>query len=279
MRTAPVQARNLLTDIKRLFAWALDEGTYGLAASPCADIKPGPLFGEKKTGERALTELEMFALWRAATRLPFPYGQIYQLLALTALRLNEVVDASWPEFDFGKRLWTIPAARMKGKNGKAKPHVVPLTQPILAVLATVPEFSRGQYLFSLTGGKAPVWVGSKVKDRLDKAMLRTLRATARRRGDDPATVTLEDFTNHDIRRSVRTGLSGLKKKHDVPIATEVMEAILAHAQPPLHGTYNKHDYLNEKQEALELWADHLHGLAPPRVVDLAKKRADLQRKR
>ena len=33
-KSAPAQARNLLGTIKRLFAWAVEEGTYDLHASP-----------------------------------------------------------------------------------------------------------------------------------------------------------------------------------------------------------------------------------------------------
>ena len=88
-------------------------------------------------------------------------------------------------------------------------------------------------------------------------MLRTLRAMARRRGDDPAKVTLPAWTNHDIRRTVRSGLSRLK------IAEEAREAVLAHARPGIKGVYDKHDYLDEKREALELWAARLRSIVSP----------------
>ena len=85
------------------------------------------------------------------------------------------------------------------------------TQGILTVLATVPEFTGGEFLFSLAGGRAPVWVGSKVKDRLDKAMLRTLRARARQHGEDATKVALPHFTNHDVRAKRPVGSIGAEK--------------------------------------------------------------------
>jgi hypothetical protein len=88
---------------------------------------------------------------------------------------------------------------MKGKNGAAKPHAVPLTADLLTILKELPRFKGGDFVFSTTFGASSVWITSKVKDRLDARMLRTLRALARQRGDDAAKITLPDWTNHDIR--------------------------------------------------------------------------------
>src|SRR6202042_2868957 len=115
------------------------------------------------------------------------------LLLLTALRLNEAADASWSEFDLAKRLWIISAARMKGRNGESYEHAVPLTDDVLAILKELPRFKRGNHLFSTSFGASPVWMSNKVKKRVDERMLRTLRALARRRGDDPSRVVLESW--------------------------------------------------------------------------------------
>jgi integrase len=265
---APAQARNLLGIMKRFFAWAKDQDSYGVAMSPCADLRAKPIFGSKLTGDRVLSDEELFAVWRATKRMPYPHGSVYQLLILTALRLNEVADAKWPEFDMRNRLWTIPAARMKGTNDKAHPHAVPLSDEVCAILATLPRFKKGSFLFSTTFGDSPVWMNTKVKRRLDHRMLRTLRALARRRGDDPSKVTLRHWTNHDIRRTVRSNLSRLK------IAEEVREAVLAHARPGIKGTYDLYDYFDEKREALDLWAARLRSIVSPppgNVVSTHKK--------
>ncbi|WP_159347227.1 tyrosine-type recombinase/integrase [Roseomonas harenae] len=41
---------------------------------------------------------------------------------LTAVRSAEVRHARWSEIDFGTRIWTIPAERMKGGRARALPH-------------------------------------------------------------------------------------------------------------------------------------------------------------
>ena len=115
-KTAPAQARNLLGAAKRLFTWAVDEGVYDLHTSPADALKPTNVIGHRVTGERILTDAELFALWRTAGRLSYTHGSIYRLLMLTALRLNEAADATWSEIDLSNKVWTIPAARMKGRN-------------------------------------------------------------------------------------------------------------------------------------------------------------------
>jgi integrase len=171
--------------------------------------------------------------------MSYPFNSIYRLLLLTGLRLNEVADAAWPEFDLPQRLWTIPAHRMKGKNGKARPHNVPLTADMLAILDTLPRFNGGPYLFSATNGQSPSWVSSEIKARVDAAMAKRLRA------DVPA------WTNHDLRRTVRSRLTELR------VSPDVAEAILAHVKPGIRGVYDRFEHLDEKRDALTLWAQRL----------------------
>jgi hypothetical protein len=289
-RKAPTQARNLLATVKRFFQWAIDQRAYGIKTSPAAGLKPAALCGEKTSRERTLTDDELFALWRAVSRMRYPHGPAYQMLILTALRLNEAADASWVEFDpavvralrqrkrggrvdwkalpLEQRLWVVPAGRMKGKNSRARPHSVPLTLQILRILETVPQFDRGKFVFSTTYGEKPVWLGDKIKKDLDGRMLRTLRALAKIRGDDPGAVKLEDWRNHDIRRTVRTHLSGLK------VTEEAREAVMAHVRPGIKGVYDKYEYFDEKREALEAWANCLLLIAqgkPSNVVRMQSR--------
>jgi integrase len=256
-----VGSRNLLALIKRFFRWVIAQRIYGVVISPCVTLQASAILGEMKgPRDRILSEDEIFAYWRAACRMPYPYGPAYKVLMLTALRLSEVVDASLPEFDFRNKLWVIPAERMKGKNAgkkQARAHAVPLTADLLAVLEDLPELKGGKYLFSTTNGASPVWMGTKPKERLDCRMLRTLRALARKRGEDYRAVELQHFVQHDVRRTVRSQLSRLK------VAEEVREAILAHVRPGIKKVYDIHDYHDEKREALGLWAARLREIVAP----------------
>ena len=102
--------------------------------SPVAHLRPGSIIGEKASGTRVLSDQELATLWRVAPELGYPYAPVYRLLILTGLRLNEVADAHWREFDLPGKLWVIPASRMKAKNHRARPHTVPLTESMLEIL-------------------------------------------------------------------------------------------------------------------------------------------------
>jgi integrase len=261
---APGQARNLLGNLKAFFAWAIAQNEYKIEQNPCRDIKAKDLVGTKKSRSRALNELELAALWRVTRRLRYPFRQVYRLLILTGLRLSEVANAEWPEFNLKDRTWIIPARRMKGTDEKARDHMVPLTSDMLAILDELPRFKRGDYCFTFKFGAKPAAVDDKIKAKIDARMLRSLRALARLRGEDPARVRLDPWVNHDLRRTVRTQMSRLKIDHDVK------EAVLAHAKLGLVGTYDVHDFADEKREALELWARRVREIVEPAPANVVK---------
>ena len=225
-RGAEYQAHNLLGHVRRLFNWAIARGCYGLELSPCDRMKPRDVIGKKALRNRVLSEAEVFAQWRASGRIGYPYGPLFRLLILTGQRKSEVGEARWREFDpqlvkllrerrddfvdWSKvpsdwKVWTIPAERMKADAS----HSVPLTDDALEILAEIPHAKRGDFLFSTTFGEKPVSGFSKAKTRLDREMVRTLKAIARRSGDDLNAVELAPFVLHDLRRTMRTGLSAL----------------------------------------------------------------------
>ena len=197
-------------------------------------------------------------------------------MILTGQRKSEVGEARWREFHpelvrmFRDRkpqdapikwatlpkewrVWTIGADRMKANAA----HAVPLTDDALDILASVPHFGKGDFLFTTTFGTKPVNGFSKAKSRLDREVLQTLKAMARKRGGNPKRLELTPFVLHDLRRTMRTGLSAL------PIPDLVRELVIAHTKPGLHKVYDQFAYLDEKRQALELWAAHLRNVTSP----------------
>jgi integrase len=233
-RGAPYQGHNLLGYAKSLFSWAVGRPSYGLEISPCDRLKPKQLIGEKKARQRILSDAEIKALWSSAKTMGYPYGPLIKLLLITGQRLNEVARATWSEFDLDKKLWTIPAARMKADAA----HTVPLPDAAIEVLQELPRFKQGGHLFSTTYGVKPVNSFSKAKNRLDELMVKRLGK-------------IEEFVFHDLRRTMRTGLSAL------PVPDLVRELVIAHAKPGLHKVYDQHKYDAEKRQALDLWSARL----------------------
>lgn len=260
---AKYQAFHDFALIRRLFNWAIGTDDYGLQINPCDRLSPGDIIGKREARDRVLTDDELRAFWRATERCGYPYGPLWRLLVLTGLRLGEACGAHWSEFDLSKNEWTIPASRMKKTRDGAKPFVVPLTDAILDLLSALPRFNSGDALFSNDYGTNPLRVAnfSDPKERLDQLMLAELQKLV---AED---VTLPDFVNHDIRRTVRTRLSALK------ISEEVREAVLAHVRPGIKGTYDKYEYREEKHEALTLWNARLRSIVEPPPANVAALRA------
>ena len=140
------------------------------------------------------------------------------------------------------------------------------------VLESLPRFKKGDHVFSTTFGEKPVNGFSKAKERLDGRVLRSWRAIARLRGEGRRTARIKPWVIHDIRRTMRTGLSAL------PVPDLVRELVIAHTKPGLHKVYDQHAYESEKRHALELWAARLRNIVEPpadNVVPLAARRLTL----
>lgn len=270
-RGTPYQAHSAHEWLRRLFNWSIGCSEFGITASPVATLRPSDLIGKKESRDRILTDDELRAVWRAtdgrldagalaearrrdqprdaAQPIGYPYGPLFRMLILTGQREREVAGMAWPEVDFDRALWTIPAARMKG----ARAHGVPLAPDALALLRALPRFTAGDCVFSTTAGARPVNGFSKAKQRLDKL----------------AGVT--GWVLHDLRRTARTHFSAL------PVQDNVRELVIAHARPGLHKVYDLHGYEAEKRECLTLWEQRLRGILAPKppaeVVLLAERRA------
>jgi integrase len=121
MQDGKVGARNWLALIKRFFRWAIAQRAYGVTSSPCVALQASAILGEMTVRVIvSLSDDEIFAFWRATKRMPYPYGPAHQTLMLTALRLNEVMDASTPEFDVRKKLWIGDAAHVVNPSTKQR---------------------------------------------------------------------------------------------------------------------------------------------------------------
>jgi len=188
------------------------------------------------------------------------------MLILTGQRESDIAEATWPEFDLTKALWTISAERMKSDVA----HVVPLAPAVIELLGSLPRFSGGAFLFSTTNGRRPVSGFSKAKARLDKLVFADLQRQAQERGEGAGGVKLDHFVLHDFRRTARTRFSG------IPSEDIVRELAIAHKQGGLHDVYDQYSYLDEKRALLDAWAAQLKSIVETKsanVADLKSERA------
>ena len=174
------------------------------------------------------------------------------MLLLTGQRRDEV--ASMRDAEIDGSTWTLPAARTK--NGRA--HVVPLSEAALDVLVSVDRVEgKAGYVFTTTGDTA-VSGFTNARGRLEAIMAEIASAE---RGK---AMEILAFTLHDLRRTAASGMASLG------VHMPVVEKILNHASGSfagVAGVYQRHDFADEKRQALEAWGRHVLTLAGEREAD------------
>jgi integrase len=220
-----------------------------------SDIRENPIEGlgmphRYESRDRFLNDWEIQRFWEGAEDVGGLYGIAMQMLLLTGQRRNEVLGMRWEEINFDRRAWVIPKERSKNK----REHLVPLTTRLLAFirLRWADPQSRKGLLFTYSG-ENPLADLSKRKKRLDAAIARRISLLP----EPDCRREMPHFRYHDLRRTVATGLQGLR------VLESHTEALLNHqsgTRAGIVGVYQRHQYEDEKREALELWHDHLRQL-------------------
>lgn len=247
-RPAPAMAYDTLSQLKTMFSWAIfpvRKRIYGLKNNITRDLQPMHFQLSKTQRKRVFNDDEIRAYWEAADNTPYPLGPFYKALMLNAQRKNENAGAKWEEFELWRRdpIWIIPEERFK--SGQEQP--VPISPDFESLLSTLPKHDQldgGTCIFSTTNGRIPINGFSKAKAALHTAMLEILRQ------DNPK-ATLPRWGFHDVRRTVRTRLSGLK------INSDVAELIIGHGKVGLRRVYDQYEFEPEMREALCAWAEEL----------------------
>jgi integrase len=199
--------------------------------------RPG---GKESARDRCLTDTELKALLanpKDATRFD-RLAHVIVILLLTGQRRGELALARWSDIQFEEKTWRIPDANSKTGKG----HTVPLSA------WAVQEFEALQRL----ARHSPYVLPNEANDgAVDAKLLTRGVARCQARMHD---LGIAPFTLHDLRRTCRTGLARLK------IAPHIAERVLNHAQEKIPGTYDTHDYLEEKRDALQKWSEHIASL-------------------
>ncbi len=261
-RGSPSHANHVLAYTRAMLNWAVSNDL--IEANPCHGLMmPAP----KVERDRALSDDETRLFWLACDKIGWPFRQLFQLLLLTGQRRDELAQATWPEFDLDKAIWTLPGERVKN----AKAHLVHLSPLAVAILRELPTIGTKGFVFTTTGA-TPTSGFSHGADRLRAAMLELVKAELAAAGgtaEEIEKAKIEPFTLHDLRRTAATGMAGLR------IAPHVVDRILNHVSGTIKGVaaiYNRHAYEDEREAALETWSRHVESLyrpLPDNVVPLA----------
>jgi integrase len=252
----PSGARHAFAAGSHMFNWAIGQEAYGIEASPFDRLKKKILIGEPVTRDRVLSDSELKAVWQASQAMPFPYGDIIRMLALSGQRLRDISEMSWSEVDFAKKLIVIPPTRMKMDAA----HVVPMSPPMVELMQAMPHGDRGDFVFSVKSARgaraASGW--SAAKEQLDAKVAEIVGAA------------IPNWVFHDLRRTFRTALSELR------VVDRVSELCIAHKTQGMHKVYDQYKFLDERREAMDLWAAKLAAIISPppaNVVTLTARKA------
>ena len=235
-RGSPVAANRVLAAGRKMFNWAIERGT--LKVSPFDRVNAPT---KEVSRDRVLADSELALILQAADRLGPMFGAFVKILTLTGQRREEVAGLKWSELDADFTMWTIP--RERTKNGIV--HPVPIVPWVKSILAGVPRIEGSPFVLT-TNGRSSISGYSKCKAALDAGITEL-------NGGEP----LAPWRMHDLRRSMASHMARLG------VRLEVVEKLLNHTGGSFAGivaVYQRHDFLDEKRQALEIWAQHLLAL-------------------
>ncbi len=233
-RGSPVQANRAYGIYKQLFSFAA--GKDLIPASPMAGIDPPA--GKSEPRERALSVDEIRIFWtKLDDAVMEPELKLaLRILLLTAQRRGEISQAYWSHIDFNAAIWSIPRENSKNK----KPHQVPLSPMALDLF---------RQLHAITGKRSRVLPHAWSNRFPERCVSEAALSKAMNRNQEH--FGLSRFTTHDLRRTASTTMASLK------IPRLHIEKVLNHTVSDIAEIYDRHDYFEQKRDALMQWAEYL----------------------
>jgi len=229
----PIKARGALETVRRLvqrineiMIYAVNTGL--LDANPTSGV--GMAFERpKKQNMPTLRPEELPKLMRSLvmSNLSIPTRCLIEWQLLTLVRPSEASGAKWAEIDMDKKIWTIPAERMKAK----REHIVPLSPQALDLLEVMkPVSAFREHLFpSRNDPKRPM-------------NSQTANAALKRIGYGGKLVA------HGLRSIASTALN------EADFSPDAIEAALAHTDKnEVRKAYNRSIYLKQRKELMAWW--------------------------
>lgn len=154
-----------------------------------------------------------------------------EFLILNASRSGEVLNAVWPEVDFGSRVWSVPAHRMKG----GQEHQVPLSEQALSILQPLHDLRVSDFVF--------------YGQRLGRPLSASSMTMLMRR------MKTDQWTIHGFRSSFRDWCGNVTE-----FDRELAEHALAHSVGnKVELAYRRERALERRRVLMQAWADYCCG--------------------
>ncbi|MBN6071489.1 integrase arm-type DNA-binding domain-containing protein [Aggregatibacter actinomycetemcomitans] len=221
-------ANRLCGYINEILNFAVNGGL--IPFNPCLKMNK-TLKQHKKENNPHIKSEELPAFMEALTNANIqPQTRLLvQFQMLTMTRPNEASEAQWSEIDLAKKLWTIPAERMKAREA----HIVPLSSQAIKILEELKPISgRFEYIFPKRGNNHEPMSPSSANMAI-KRMGYGGKQTA-----------------HGLRGLARTHLA------DTNVIYEHAEACLAHRTGSnVSQSYNHATYMKQRKKIMQDWGD------------------------
>lgn len=232
-------ARLVLVAIRAVYAHGVARNAVD--RDPCLSLKANAIVGARPPSRDRLklTDAELKAVLPALSLIGPENALMVKILLATATRIGELVNARWEHVDFDRREWTIPPEHSKNK----KVFVIPVTDLVASWFQELKELSfNSSYVLPIRQRKKVVGDAPMDPVTLNAAinkLCKELGGKCRR------------FTPHDLRSTARSHLGALG------INLLIAERCLNHTLGALVDIYDKHDYIEERRDALERWSARL----------------------
>lgn len=237
-RSAPVQARRVYEFLRAVLRWGAEKDYIN--GEPWKGVSLPPR-GQART--RVLSTGELRWLWQAAEETwahekPH-FVRMLHLQILTGQRSGEIAGMERRELSPDLTLWTIEAQRTKNKHR----HVVPMPPLARQILSDALEASPSS---------THVFVGGRGKVARNDSFAHSISDLIERHNAvADADKQIAEFTSHDLRRTLATGLQ------QIGVAHEVIAATLNHISLKSSSVTSKHyahaDLGLEVRRALTRW--------------------------
>ena len=237
----PIEAKGSLETVKRLSQRLNEIMTYGvnsglIHANPLSGIRSAFKKPKKKNmAALAPDELKelMVAIANASIKRTTRCLIEWQLHTMT--RPAEAATTRWADIDIEKKIWTIPAERMK----KRRTHIVPLTEQALALLEAIkPYSSHREYIFPAD------------RNPRTHCNSQTANMALKRMG----------FEGRLVSHGMRSMASTILNEHGWD--PELIEVPLAHVdKDKVRSAYNRADYIERRRPMMAWWSEHIQEAA------------------
>lgn len=175
-------------------------------------------------------------------------AQALEFEIVTATRSHEVRGMRWLEVDLDKCQWRIPPERMKGRKGRKREHLVPLSHRALQILNARPKIDGCELVFPNTEGEP-------LSDAAISVVIDDMHAASIKNGGigyfDPKQNRIA--TPHGTARSTFRDWAGDTTSH----AREVIEFALAHKlKDKTEAAYYRGNLYAKRTLLMKEWADY-----------------------